>query len=177
LALLPFEIRGLSENEGKQLKQRFGEILGESDRFDVMPDNVLRNSLNLAGLASIDSCNTLPCLAQLGKVLDVAKVVHVSVDQWRERFVMQIRLVRSSDAALLYAERVEFAGSYDGLLSTAIPEQARKLSAAYLDRKTSWYLIAAAVIVGVGLIYWIYASFASMNPDETGGPGPTPSPQ
>lgn len=86
LVLLPFEIRGLTVNEGTQLNQKFGEFLGESGRFDVLPNNVLRNNLDLAGLASMDSCNTLPCLAQLGKVLNVTKVVHVSVDQWRERF-------------------------------------------------------------------------------------------
>lgn len=177
LLLLPFEVRGLAANEGSQLKQKFGEILGESGRFDVMQDHVLRNNLDLAGLANIDSCNTLPCLAQLGKVLDVAKVVHISLDQWRERYVMHIRLVRSSDATLLYAERVEFTGSYDELLSTVITEQARKLSAAYLDRRTSWYLIAAAVIVGIGLIYWIYSSFSPATPDNNGMPGPTPAPQ
>lgn len=177
LLLLPFEIRGLTVNEGTLLHQKFGEFLGESGRFDVMPNNVLRNNLDLAGLASMDSCNTLPCLAQLGKVLNVAKVVHVSVDRWRERFILHIRLVRSFDAALLYAERVEFAGSYEELLSNLIPEQARKLSAAYLDRKTNWYLIAAAIIAGVGIIYWLYSTLTSTSSADADLPGSTPSPQ
>jgi len=177
LALLPFEIRGLTAPDGLQLKQKFGETLAESKRFDIMPDNVLRNNLDLAGIGRIDSCNTLPCLAQVGKVLNVEKVVHISVDQWRERIILHIRLVRSFDAALLYAERVEFAGSYEELLSSVIPEQARKLSAAYLDRKTNWYLIAAAIIAGVGLIYWLYSTLTATSSADADLPGSTPSPQ
>jgi hypothetical protein len=156
LVVLPFEIRGLTTDEGLQLRQRFCETLAASKRFDVIPDNVLRNNLELGGLSKIDSCNTLPCLAQLGKVLNVEKIVHVSVDRWKERFVMHIRLVRSSDAALLYDERVDFSGDFNNFRSIVAPEQARKLSVAYLDRRPNWYLIAAAVLAGVGLIYWIY---------------------
>jgi hypothetical protein len=177
VALLPFEIRGLSVDDGLLLRQKFGEILAESGRFDVMPDNVLRNNLNLAGLANIDSCNTLACLGQLGKVLKVEKVVHVTVDQWRERYVLQIRAVRSSDAALLYGERVDYAGQYNGLLSTVVPEQARKLSAAYLDRRPNWFLIAALVIIGVGLIYWLSLRLTPKSSREAEFPGSTPTPQ
>jgi len=177
LVLLPFEIRGASADDGLRLKEKFGEVLADSRRFDVVPDNVLRNNLELAGLGKIDSCNTLPCLAQLGKVLNAGKVVHVSVDQWKERFVIHIRLVRSLDAALLYDERVEYTGGFDNLLSIVVPEQARKLSAAYLDRKTNWYLIAAAVIAGIGLIYWIYTSFASASSSESDTGGSTPTTQ
>ena len=177
LALLPFEIRGLTAPDGLQLKQKFGETLAESKRFDIMPDNVLRNNLDLAGIGRIDSCNTLPCLAQVGKVLNVEKVVHVSVDQRRERFVMHVRLVRSHDGALLYAERIDFAGTFDDLFSTVVPEQARRLGAAYLDRKANWYLVAVAIILGVALIYWRYSTLTSMSSADAELPGSAPSPQ
>jgi len=176
LAVLPFEVRGLDEEKGKQLRQEFSDVLAQSNRFDIMSDNVVRNNLALAGLTKIDSCNTLPCLAQLGRVLNVEKVIHIKVDQWQERFVLDIRLVRTVDAALLYAERVEYSGEFQNLRSTVIPEQARKLSTAYLDKKPNWYLIAAAVIAGVGLIYWIYSSFSSSSSSESETGGSTPAP-
>lgn len=174
LAVLPFEVRGLDAGKGEQLRQEFSDVLAQSNRFDIMPDNVLRNNLALAGLNKIDSCNTLPCLAQLGRVLNVEKVVHIKVDQWQERFVLDIRLVRTVDAALLYAERVEYSGEFQNLRSTVIPQQARKLGSAYLDKKPNWYLIAAAVIAGVGLIYWVYTSFSSSSSSEKESGGSTP---
>lgn len=177
VVILPFETRGVSLDDALRLKQKFSEILAESKRFDVVPDNVLKNNLELAGLSKIDSCNTLPCLAQLGNVLKAEKIVHVSVDQWKGRYVLHIRLVGSSDAALLYDERVDYTGDFSSLLSTVVPEQARKLSSAFLDKKPNWYLIAAAVIVGVGLIYWIYSTFASMNSTESEPSNSTPSPK
>ena len=161
LVVLPFETRGLSAEEGLQLRQRFTEVLRESNRFDIMPDNVLKNNLELAGLTKIDSCNTSPCLAQLGNILNIAKIVHVRVDRWENRYILQIRLVNSSDAALLYSERVDFTGEFSTLLSDKMVEQGRKLGAAFLDKPTNWYLIAAAVLVGVGVIYYLFKTFAT----------------
>lgn len=166
VVVLPFETRGVSPDDGIRMKRKFAEVLAESKRFDVMPDNVLKNNLELSRLSKIDSCNTLPCLGQLGKVLNVEKIVHVSVDQWKDRYVLRIRVVGSSDAALLYDERVDYTGDFSSLLSTVVPEQARKLDSAFLDKKPNWYLIAAGVIVGVGLIYWIYSTFSAVSSTE-----------
>lgn len=166
LVILPFEIRGLVREDGVRLKQSFAGGLAELKRFDIMPDNVLKNNLEQAGLANIDSCNTLPCLAQLGKVLSVEKVIHVSVDRWRERFVLHIRLVGATDAALLYDERVDYSGEFNDLLSVVMAEQGRRLGAARLDTGTKWYIVAAAVLAGVGALYWIYTSFAKSSTSD-----------
>jgi hypothetical protein len=128
-----------------------------------MPDAVLKNNLEIAGLTKIDSCNTRPCLARLGKILNVAKVVHVSVDRWEERYIIHIRLVSSTDGALLYDERVDYTGEFNTLLSDEMVEQGRKLSAAFLDKKPNWALIGADVLVGVGLICWLFAALGPRN--------------
>jgi TolB-like protein len=177
LAVLQFETRGLPREDGAQLWRSFSDVLANLKRFDIMPENVLNNNLSLAGLGNIDSCNTRACLAQLGKILDVAKVVHVKVDRWDDRYILNIRLVNSSDGALLYSERVDYTGSFQNLLSTVIPEQATKLNSAFLDKKPNWYLIAAAVIVGVGIIYWIYSNFASASAEENDISSTTPAQQ
>lgn len=172
VVVLPFETRGVSPEDGIRLKRKFAEVLAESKRFDIMPEDVLKNNLDLSGLSKIDSCNTLPCLAQLGNVLKVDKIVHVSVEQWKDRYVLHIRLVGSAEAALLYDERVDYTGDSSSLLSTVIPEQARKLDKAFLDKKPNWFLIAAGVIIGVGLIYWIYSTFSAVSGTETDSPTP-----
>ncbi len=168
VAVPPFEFRGLSPDESTQLRQHFVEAFGESRRFDVLTASAFTQALERSGLQNVDSCNTQPCLGQLGVMLGVAKVVHVSVDRWRDRFVVHIRLIRSSDSALLYDERADHTGEFFTLLSTVIPEQGRKLSAARLDSGTKWYFVAAAVLAGVGMIYLIYNSFAkSSSTDAT----------
>jgi hypothetical protein len=176
LALLPFETKGFSIEEAVRLMQSFAGGLGESKRFDVMPEMVLRNNLEQAGLSKIDSCNTRPCLAQLGNVLNVEKIVHVQAERWEQRFVMHIRLIRSSDAALLYDERIDYSGEISTLTATIAPEQGRKLAAAFLDKKPNWWLIAGVVLVGVGLIYWLFRSFGTKDssvPQENQPVGPT----
>jgi hypothetical protein len=162
LALLPFETRGFSSEDGIRLRESFATGLAESKRFDVMPDIVFRNNLDQAGLMNIDSCNTLPCLAQLGKVLNVEKVVHVRAERWEQRFMLHIQLVRSSDAALLYDERVDYSGDFSTFLSPITSDQGRKLSAAFLDKKPNWILIGTALLLGTGLIFWLFTTLGSM---------------
>jgi TolB-like protein len=171
LALLPFETRGFSSEEGIRLKDSFAIGLAESKRFDVMPDMVFGNRLNLAGVKNIDSCNAFPCLAQLGKVLNVEKVVHVRAERWEQRFMLHIQLVRSSDAALLYDERVDYSGDFNTFSSQVTSDQGRKLSAAFLDKKPNWMLIGAALLLGIGLIFWLFTTFGS-----TKGPLPQTTP-
>jgi len=161
IAVVPFEAQGFSPEECIRLKQRFATGLAESKRFDVMPDVVFKNNLEHFGISNLDSCNAIPCLAQLGKLLQVEKVVHVQAERWVQRFILHIRLIRSADAALLYDERVDYSGDFNTLLAAIAPEQGRKLAAAFLDKKPNWILIAAAVLIGVGLIYWLFTSFGS----------------
>jgi hypothetical protein len=177
LGLLPFETRGFSSEDGVRLRQSFATGLAESKRFDVMSDMVLKNNLEQAGLKNIDSCNTPPCLAQLGNVLNVEKVVHVQAERWEQRSMLHIRLVRSSDAALLYDERVDYSGDLGTLVAAIAPEQGRKLAAAFLDKKPNWILIGAAVLVGMGLIYWLFTTFGSTDSSLPQTSPPTGPPQ
>jgi hypothetical protein len=176
LAVLPFEVQGLSPEEGAQLRQQFVEGLRESRRFNILPAPAMSSILEEAGLKNIESCNTLPCLAQLGKILGVEKVVYAKVDRQASGFALRVQLVDASDASLLYDESVNYPGEFSGLLSVIAPEQGRKLSGAqFRGPGLRWYVIAAAVLVGVGVIYWIYTTFASTSSTQTDLTGPAPA--
>jgi TolB-like protein len=177
VAVLPFETRGLAPDEGMRLKERFSEALGESKRFEIMPDDAMKSMLAHVGLTHIDSCNTVACIAQLGKILHVEKVVHVSADRWDDRYILHVRLVKAADAELLYDERIDFTGTFDDFLNGVTTEQGRKLSHAFLDTPPNWYLIAACVLIGVGVIYWIYSTWATSSSSESGGIRTNPTPQ
>jgi len=96
-------------------------------------------------------------LAEAGKSVGVQKVVHVDVVRREPLTILQIRLVNVSDAALLYAERVDYSGELGSLLSDVIPEQARKLRSSHLDSKTPWAKAAflfGACCGAILLIFW-----------------------
>ncbi|MFH1738570.1 MAG: hypothetical protein ABIH23_06145 [bacterium] len=170
VAILPFEARGLSADESIQMRERFIEAFGESSRFEVLAASSFGSALEQAGFTTFDSCTSQPCLGRLGVTLGVPKVVHVSVDRWGNKFVVHTRLVRSSDSALLYDERVDFTGEYETLLSTVLPEQGGKLSMAHLDEETNWLLLVAVACFGIGMISLIFVYFTKsgqrVNPIE-----------
>jgi hypothetical protein len=177
VAVLPFEFRGLTPEEGRQVKDRFSEGLAESKRFEIMPDDAMKSILAHVGLLKIDSCNTVACIAQLGKILHVEKVIHVSADRWDQRYILHVRLVKAANGELLYDERADFTGAFDDFLNAVAAEQGRKLGHAFLDTSPNWYLIAACVLVGVGLIYWIYSTWATSTGSDSGSNRSTPTAQ
>jgi TolB-like protein len=150
LAVLPFEVRGLAIDDGPLLAKRFAEAMRESNRFEVL----LRDSME-----GSEGMHDSHSLAEAGKALDVRKIVHVSVVHRDKLFVLQIRLVSVSDAALLYAERVDYSGEFASLLSDVIPEQARKLTEAHLDAKTPWAEAAFLFGACLGAIVWVFWHF------------------
>jgi hypothetical protein len=146
LLVLPFKIHGLSNEDATLLTKRFADGLKESYRFDV----VLKDSLY-----GSDAASDPRSLALEGSGLGMDKVVLVKVVHREKLYALEIRLVNVKDAALLYAERVNYSGEFGSFLSEVIPEQARKLTQAHLDAKTPW--AKAAFLFGgcLGAIIWI----------------------
>ena len=150
LAVLPFEIHNLTREDGLLLAKRFAEIMRESNRFEVFLKDSMVGSERLRDPRS---------LAEAGKTLGVQKIVHVSVVHRDRLYVLQIRLVNVSDAALLYAEQVRYTGEFGSFLSDVIPEQARKLTQAHLDAKTPWAKAAFFFGACMGAILWVFWHF------------------
>jgi TolB-like protein len=150
LLVLPFEVRGLSSADASLLSKRFSDGLKESNRFEIILKDSLQGS---------ESASDPRSLAQTGNSQSVQKVVHVNVVRRENHYVLQIRLVKVSDASLLYAERVDFSGEFTSLLSDIIPEQAHKLSKARLDARTPWAQAALLFGMCLGAILWIYRHF------------------
>ena len=150
LAVVPFENHGLSREDGLLLAKRFAEVLRASNRFRVILQDSMESSAKMRDPHS---------LAETGKTLGVLKVVDVSIVHRDKLWVLQIRLVNVVDAALLYAERVDYSGEFGSVLSDVIPEQARKLTQAHLDAKTPWAKAAFLFGACLGAILWIFWHF------------------
>ncbi|MCX6142348.1 MAG: hypothetical protein NTZ35_03935 [Ignavibacteriales bacterium] len=171
--VLPFAIEGLDSSQNRMLQQHFEQRLRESNNFELLPEHQFRNALAQAGLRRIDACVSLPCLAQLGNVLHVQKVVYVQGMHAGQRYILQIRLVNASDAKLLYDEPLTYSGEFNILLADAIAEHARNIEKTYVASGTPWYYYAAGVLIGGGIIYWLFTTWASSSSSESGN---SPSP-
>jgi hypothetical protein len=154
LAIPAFTLHGLFPEDGSQLSRRFADVLAESNRFQISLVDSLKDS---------ERSSDPQFLADAGKALGVQKIVQVDVVRRVNHFVLRIRLVNVSDAALLYAERADYSGEFGSLLADVIPEQARKLSKAHLDAKTPW--AKAAFLFGGCLvaILWVFWHFSRKN--------------
>jgi hypothetical protein len=177
LAVLPFAIEGLDSSQNRMLQQHFEQRLRESLNFEPLPEHLFINALAQAGIRRIDACVSLPCLAQLGNVLHVQKVVYVQGMHAGQRYIIQIRLVNSSDAKLLYDEPLTYSGEFNNLLADAISEHARNIDKTYVSSGTPWYYYAAGILVGVGIIYWLFTTWASSSDSESGTSPSTPTVQ
>jgi len=175
LVVLPFAIEGIDSNQSRILQQHFEQKLRESQNFELLPEHLLRNALAEAGVERTDSCVSLACLAQLGKVLNVQKVVHVQGMHAGQRYIVQIRLVNASDAKLLYDESVTYSGEFNDVLADALAEHAGKIDDTYVSAGTPWYYYAAAVLIGGGIIYWLFSTWATSSSSESSDLPSTPT--
>jgi hypothetical protein len=172
VALLPFEVQGLAAEDGVQLTRIFRESLVRSNAFEVMHPDTMMSLFTEAEVTNLEGCNYSYCLADLGKILGVEKVIHVNVTRRGKLYVLRVRLVNSADASIVYDQRAEYSGEFSMLASDVVPAQANRLAETKLETGTRWYVIAAAVILGVGAIYWIYRSFSKDAAAEDSGGGP-----
>jgi hypothetical protein len=177
LAVLPFAIEGLDSSQNRMLQQHFEQRIRESVNFELLPEHLFRNTLAQAGIGRIDACVSLPCLAQLGNILNVQKIVYVQGMHAGQRYIIQIRLVNVADAKLLYDEPITYTGEFNMHLAEAISDHARNIDKTYVTSGTPWYYYAAGALVGVGIIYWLFTTWTSSSSSETGNSPSTPTAQ
>ena len=84
-----------------------------------------------------------------------------------QRYIVQIRLVNASDPKLLYDESVTYSGEFNNLLADATSEHARKIDKTYVSTGTPRYYHADAILVGGGIIYWIFSTWAASSSSES----------
>ena len=177
LAILSFAVDSLSPAQAAQLRQNYVDALNQTKRFNILPFVAMESILDDAGMRKTDDCTTRPCLAQLGKILAVDKVLSVRVAQTVEGFSLQIQLVEASDASLDYEVKSDYHGTFKELASVEMPNQGRTLGTTKFGKGVRWYVIAGAAVVGLGIIYWLYTTFTSVNTSQSQSSGPISSPQ
>lgn len=177
LAIVPFEVKGLSKEECVLLTERFATALAETKRYEIMSQKEMDTIIRESDFKNLEACNYSLCLADLGKVLGVPKVLHGSIGRRGKSYTVRIRLIDVEKAEIIYDERSEHSGEFDLLASDVIPQQARDLGGKRFDSGGKWFVIAAAVLVTLGTIYTVYKVFTKNAGGDEGGGGIPPTPQ
>ena len=178
VAVMPFEIQGLSEEESGLLRTEFLKSLKSTDLFAVMSDDTMWSILTEAKMTDLKECTYSHCIAEVGKVLGVDRVFHVSLARKGKLYTVRVRVVGSSNSDILLDKRREHSGEFEPLVSTVIPEMAREMQEAKPAslQRYKWYFVAGAVVLLGTAIYFISRSvFRSSSDDTPGQPDPGPA--
>jgi TolB-like protein len=175
IALLPFEQKGLSQEETALLPKRFGELLQSTGTFEVMRQDEMLRLFAEADFKDLETCTYSYCLADAGKILGVQKVMHGSITRRGNLYSLRLRMVDVRNAEIVLDRKSEFSGNFDRMVSSLLPGEAKAAGEYESESGSQWYIVTAAVLVTVAAIYWIYKSFDKTGSSEsTGGGDATP---
>jgi hypothetical protein len=68
-------------------------------------------------------------------------------------------LIDVRDGAIILERKTEYSGEFDLFLAGTLPTETQTVDDYALHSGTKWYTVAAAVVITVGAIYWIYRAF------------------
>lgn len=159
LAAFLFQFQGVNEEQAAALITRFHQLLKEGGKFEVVPHNEMVRLLTEAEFRNPERCDYSYCLADAGKVLGVRKVLHGSLTKRGKLYTLRLRLIDVTNTEVILDRKTDFSGEFNEFLSHTLPVEARSVSDYSLQSDTKWYTIAAAIVVTVGTIYWIYKVF------------------
>lgn len=160
IAVMPFKVKGLSQEDAVVLRANFVTALLNTNRFEILSDDEINQILKSTEFSNLANCNYAECIADFGKVVGAKRVVHISVQKRGKLYTTKIRVVESKDAEDLFYETNEFSGEYEEYSTKTIPDLANNLSGKELESIESyrWFIIGATV-AGIGaIIYFVYKS-------------------
>ncbi len=173
IAILPIASNDIPQEELTKLTQVFRTALQNTERFDIQPEVEMDSLFEAKKFSNIAGCNYAICLADAGKTLQVAKVMRIDITKQDDIFATRIRLVQTSDAAVLFDRVFNHSGDIDSYCRISIPEQIKTITNLEFEQNSSWLHPAIIVAVVLGIIYIIYKSFDSHSSSGgTGGGGP-----
>lgn len=160
IAVMPFKVKGLSQEDAVVLRANFVTALLNTNRFEILSDDEINQILKSTEFSNLANCNYAACIADYGKVVGAKRVVHISVQKRGKLYTTKIRIVESKNAEDLLYETNEFSGDYEIFASDALPELARQLGGKKLESIESykWYIIGGSVLVVAAIIYLVRKS-------------------
>lgn len=131
---------------GKKIDQETAGIISDRLRtellntgaFRVMERGVMNSVLKEQAFQKSGACNESSCLAEIGQVLGVDRMVAGSIGKLSSSlYSINLRMIDVGTGEILLAVSEDFEGNLKGVLSIAVPNSTRKLTGkSSLKRKT-----------------------------------------
>ena len=177
IAVLPFREKDVSREQAELAREKFVEILQSLSLYEVLKRKEMDSVLTDANVADLQTCDYSLCLADIGKVLGVKKILFASISRRGRLYALKVRVINVENADIVYDDQRDYSGEITDFLSTTIPDAARQFGERKLQSGTPWYVVTAAAVLFVGVVYMLYKSFDQNSTVEgSTGTGP-PIPQ
>ena len=161
IAVLDLDANGISESEARSLSNYLrGQVAEEvtSEKYKKSTSVIYSRIVERSQMDKIfeqfniqnTGCTDVSCAIELGKMLNVERIVIGSVGLVGETYSIQARIVDIESSEIVASSNYVFTGQRDNLLKEGIPKIVNDLVYGKEQKKSrkKLYIIAGAVIVG-----------------------------
>lgn len=170
VAVLDFDSRaGISKDEAASLSDIFSAELVNTGVFTVVERNRLKAVLEEQGLQQSEACSKIECAVEVGKVLNVSRMVAGTIGKVGRIYTVAIQMINVETAQVVIHKSRQHSGDIEELASTVMGEMSAEIASEVSGRNiqatprttgTSWLWYAGGVaVIGGG------AALAILNPN------------
>ncbi len=160
VAVLEFQRTGsVTQDDALTLTNRFRGILVETNAFEVVEREKMKDILKEQDFVLSDACNNTECAVQVGQLLGVEAMIAGDIGKVGLTYTIDLRLIDVRTGSIIQAKRQDHKGEIDGLLDVMSviaqgfaaaqkqnDEEALKLSQKKINKL--WFIAGGAVLVG-----------------------------
>jgi hypothetical protein len=176
LAVMPFEVQGITSQETRDVQTAFVAKLEQFNRFSIIPQPEVDSLLADAKFQDLSQCNYSACVADFGKIVGAQKVIRGVLIRRGKLYTLRTMIVNVANADILEDKTEEYSGELSGIYSDLIPKVAGRIGGTKLESTDyRWLMVGAAVLVLATSAYFLAqalkASSAPGTPNTDMPPG------
>jgi hypothetical protein len=156
VAVMDFDVSGISQAEGKTLSDYFRSELFKTRRFVIMERNELDKILGEQSFQQTD-CVETSCIVEMGRILAVEKMFLGSVNKIGNKYIIEARLIDVMMGNIELIERVECSDCTVDLLPDLVRELALKIAGQISPRGKVTAVSGKKAYVDLGAIHGMQA--------------------
>ncbi len=118
VAVLEFQSSGgLDKSELSVLTNRFRGILVQTDAYEVIEREKMRDILKEQDFALSDQCNSQECAVQVGQLLGVQYMIAGDIAKFGQTYTIDLRMIDVGTGKIVKTKSEDYEGKMEGLLN------------------------------------------------------------
>lgn len=116
-AVLEFVSADLSKNEVTNLTNRFRNLMSQTQAFDLVEREKMKDILKEQDFSMTESCNSAECAVQIGQLLGVEVMIAGDIGKMGQMYTIDLRMIDVSTSKILLTKSEDYKGDIEGLLT------------------------------------------------------------